>query len=848
MKKLFYIFWSIAGLIVVLMVVSYFFERHLGSDLTELQVKSPTHQFESARDEQGVWKIEVSKVEDLWFALGYLHMWDRESQMEFLRASALGKLASIAGEKALSQDRIMRAGARASQVEWESLDEKSLSRRAAEAYVAGVEHYRKSVDRPEPVEFRALGLERLKMESWSPVDLLAIARFQAWQFSFDLDHEIFAEKLKFLVGEDALSFYLPKNNSDLAHYAQRDMRSGVRKMAKSSFANLPPFYLPNSSLGPIENRDVSKVSKLQSQPLLDLANFSPENSTWAQLAASNLWVLKSSSAENPRPLTLCNDTHLGLSWPSPMYPVKYDLDARLSAVGFSLPGVPAIVLGSIESREGRRMAWGVTLGNYADTQDLVVTEGKESPALGISKEVFLVRDRESGRLEAREEELRWTALGLDVSTSYQEELKVLAKKSPATSGPKNFYLDWTALRKLSSPLEFYLRRNLFLQENLEADLINLWGYPAVNFSWIEEDKVKGQKAGHMLTGLHFTHARKTGTISPREGKSRRLRHSGANEFFYRDLTKESSFFSVSANQRTSDSEIFNDIAYSWEPSDRARRILDQEPEILKTVESAQTDYHPPVVVEFYRRAQALVKANELCQKGKVDEREFCFLIWRRLAKWSSLAQENSWEMSVLALWISLSKQALFPKSMDWTDAESLKVFSRWVRMSFSDRTLLGLLANDRDRQIWEKKNDQKLSTLLGETYSEALRLLIEKRGPASQNWLWGSLHRIDWSYALGDAPEPFGKILEDSILGPPPSVGGGFDSPGSFEFRWSPESPVEFPAVHGAAMRACYAFEPGTKTSVRWAVPNGPSGNPFSIWSRRFASQSYFRKKLLNAR
>ena len=162
-----------------MIIGSYFYESYLGRDEENLEIRSDDYSFSAKRNDLGVWKVDVKRTEDLWFSFGYLQMFDREFQMELLRNASLGKLSAIVGEKALRSDRLMRAAARGAQVEWAALDEKSLLRRASQSFVDGVQAFKATVKKPEPVEFQMLSMKRATNEAWSPWELLAIGRYQA---------------------------------------------------------------------------------------------------------------------------------------------------------------------------------------------------------------------------------------------------------------------------------------------------------------------------------------------------------------------------------------------------------------------------------------------------------------------------------------------------------------------------------------------------------------------------------------------------------------------------------------------------------------------------------------------
>lgn len=85
----------------------------------------------------------------------------------------------------------------------------------------------------------------------------------------------------------------------------------------------------------------------------------------AQLG-SNAWVISGKHTATGKPI-LANDTHLEWSFPSPWYLNHLKAD-RLNVSGFSLPGVPLVIIGDNE-----RIAWGITNLHY-DVQDLYLEQ------------------------------------------------------------------------------------------------------------------------------------------------------------------------------------------------------------------------------------------------------------------------------------------------------------------------------------------------------------------------------------------------------------------------------------------------------------------------------------------
>ena len=91
--KVFRILLFIFGIgLLLLWGVDYGFRSYMGSDVETLAVESEEFKFTAARDELGVWKIDVETEESLWFSLGYVQTVDREFQFELYRMLARGRL------------------------------------------------------------------------------------------------------------------------------------------------------------------------------------------------------------------------------------------------------------------------------------------------------------------------------------------------------------------------------------------------------------------------------------------------------------------------------------------------------------------------------------------------------------------------------------------------------------------------------------------------------------------------------------------------------------------------------------------------------------------------------------
>ncbi len=303
-------------------------------------------------DTFGIPQVSATAETDLLRALGYLHATDRLWQMEFFRRVAAGRLSEIFGRETVDTDRFLR-----------TLDLWGAAKRTAGnldpqeherllAYAAGVNARLDDVRRPLAPEFTLL---RLKPEPWDPVSTLAVGMVM----NLDLSHwrrdlsRFWASR--HMPAEKTAYLSLPYAESGVTILDRPvTLPAGVRTAplpasgetgAESMTAAVG---IPASSDGPIA---------WQAFQLLE---------TLSARSASNAWVLSGSRTASGDPI-LANDMHLSLRAPSIWYLAALHADSvDYHAVGFTLPGVPGIVVG-----HNRAVAWGYTNG-MVDDMDFAV--------------------------------------------------------------------------------------------------------------------------------------------------------------------------------------------------------------------------------------------------------------------------------------------------------------------------------------------------------------------------------------------------------------------------------------------------------------------------------------------
>ncbi|EXJ14904.1 penicillin acylase family protein [Imhoffiella purpurea] len=287
------------------------------------------------RDARGRLGIRAADREDLLFGLGYAHAQDRYFQMDLLRRAGSGTLAELIGPAAVEVDRVARlhdlAGtARASLARLAPEERAQL-----DTYVRGVNAGLASLG-ARPWEYLLL---RQPPAPWTPVDSL---------------HAVLA---------------MYRDLQEESNRAERALDLASRTLDPRVFALFR--VSPGPWEAPIEGEAGSwpQVEIPVSGPGLRTTRSEPPSIPDPMPAGSNAFAVGGALTADGRAL-IANDMHLTLRVPNVWYPVRlrHGGETPLDAVGVSLPGAPALVVGS-----NGHIAWGLT-NSYGDWLDHVVLE------------------------------------------------------------------------------------------------------------------------------------------------------------------------------------------------------------------------------------------------------------------------------------------------------------------------------------------------------------------------------------------------------------------------------------------------------------------------------------------
>lgn len=344
------------------------------------------------RDALGVVTIEAGTQADAMRALGLVHAQERYFEMDLMRRTAAGELAELFGPAAIDMDKCMRVHRLRARTEAHLAVATGSSAAALQAYVDGINQ----------------GVADLRVRPWPY--LLLRQTPAPWQ------------------AEDSVL-------TGLAMYADLQDPTNQNELAMARIrAVVPPaLYALLSHEGSEWDAPLFGGARgnapLPDATALDLRRLDAAQATSAAAGHLDADVLGSNNFAVSGALTVdgraivADDMHLGLRAPNLWfrvrlrYPDPQAPDGRVDVSGFSLPGLPAIVVGS-----NGHVAWGFT-NSYIDTADFrsvpanapgITTHEERIGVAGQAPVTLRVRETAWGpvlhdRTDGSGEALRWTA-------------------------------------------------------------------------------------------------------------------------------------------------------------------------------------------------------------------------------------------------------------------------------------------------------------------------------------------------------------------------------------------------------------------------------------------------------
>lgn len=331
---------AVAAALLLLLLGAYGFLRGAAPRLDgQVALKGLSAPVTVTRDALGVPAVTGANRVDVARALGFLHAQDRFFQMDIQRRVAAGELSALVGGAALGLDRDNRLFRLRSVAEQVLARATPAQRALLDAYSEGVNAGLKAFT-TWPFEYAVL---MKRPQPWKPEDSVLVI----YAMYFDLQRPT------------------DRRESDLALMHELMPAVLFRFLAAPGTQWDAPVVGEPVQTPPIPGADVMDLRKRAPSPQA----WRPAlGSDYARDIGSNNWAVNSAHSADGHAL-LTNDMHLGIRVPNTWYRAQLnyrDGSQDISLTGVTLPGVPAMVVGS-----NGHVAWGFT-NSYGDWVDLVL--------------------------------------------------------------------------------------------------------------------------------------------------------------------------------------------------------------------------------------------------------------------------------------------------------------------------------------------------------------------------------------------------------------------------------------------------------------------------------------------
>ncbi|MCL1048542.1 penicillin acylase family protein [Shewanella abyssi] len=300
------------------------------------------------RDRLGTAVVTASNRQDAAYGLGYAHGQDRFFQMDLLRRNSAGELAEIFGEKALELDKSRR---------FHQLRKRAnnILTTLPKAHLKSLQTYARGVNdaiAAQSVNAFEYLVTGAKPRPWVPADsLLVIYSMYLDLQGNTIKRDLTLTYIQSIFGDEMVAFILQPSQY------QAPLDGSLISLTPPSIPQLSPLYISQA------------VPKEIAEPL-DIG--------------SNNWAVTGELTKNGNAM-LSDDMHLSFAVPIIWYRAQLNYQHNgddVSITGVSLPGAPAIVVGS-----NGHVAWGFT-NAYIDTADWI--EISDNTALTVENEEIML--------------------------------------------------------------------------------------------------------------------------------------------------------------------------------------------------------------------------------------------------------------------------------------------------------------------------------------------------------------------------------------------------------------------------------------------------------------------------
>ena len=393
------------------------------------------------RDALGIPTITGTSREDVARATGFLHAQDRFFQMDLSRRRAAGELSALVGARALRADQQIRRHRFREEAQRALASMDPAWRALLDAYAAGANRGLENLD-AAPFEYLLLG-ER--PEPWRPEDslLVVLAMFitlqdpdAAYESTLATMHDVLPGQMAAFLAPIGTEWDSPVVGAAIEVppipgadvYDLRTRRTGTQ---------LPTPQRPTPTRSLPTGLESSKQESGIGSWALGVGHWGlGVGRDWESevgregAVGSNNWAVAGRLTTDGQAL-IANDMHLQVRVPNTWYRAALEWPDASNAstphrlIGITLPGVPALVVGS-----NTHVAWGFT-NSQGDWSDLVLLElDPADPNRYRTPEGFRAFDRYDETIAiagqpSHQESIRWTIWGPVVEPDFKGRLRAL---------------------------------------------------------------------------------------------------------------------------------------------------------------------------------------------------------------------------------------------------------------------------------------------------------------------------------------------------------------------------------------------------------------------------------------
>ncbi len=715
-----------------------------------------------ARDGFGVPLIKATNDEDLAFAMGYVHAQDRLWQMDMARRVGEGRLSELFGAKTIPFDRMFRTigihtiAKRA----YEAMELESKERLAS--YAKGVNAFIESHQGRYPLEFDMLNYQP---EPWNPVHSVMIGRLMAWELNLswwtDLTFGILAERVGLEKAVDVFPTFP---------------------------ANVPPV-VPSSAWRSYAGGVGSFLRHAQ--------DFSAFAGTVGTLGGSNAWVVAPQKSASGNVL-LANDTHLHLQSPSKFYEVQLR-SPGYSVDGFSIPGIPVVVIGSNE-----HIAWGLTnlMADDADfyIEDIDTTVGHRYRyqnswrPVTVSEEEIRVKDDTTITLRIR-------------ATHHGPIISDISDPFKKTAQPYAVSMRWTGF-EVSDQIGAFDRINRAQNWGSFLEGVKKFSGPGQNF-------VYGDAKGNIgyWCGVWLPMRGKQNSTLPLPGWDPSVEWKGFVPFEkLPHLYNPADGYIATANNKIVDDSYPYHISDLWEPPSRIQRLR----EVLGGDGTFSAEDFSRLQTDTY----------------SVHAREMMEIILPVLEDSGFVVQDKDMLLTYLRNWThafsrddiatTLYQQFLVELLRNiYIDEMGDELFHDFVLLVNVPIRVTQRLLTQGTSTWFDNNSTEQLETrdeIIKQSMRSAISVLQRENGALMKNWRWGEKHTVTFHHPFGRV-QPLDAVFD---IGPFPYAGGSTTLvSGEYSFN------EPFAVTVGASLRQIVDL--GRPLEARRVLPTGQSGQVFHL-------------------